>query len=366
MISNNNGSPPRRNTPLIGLAAVCCVFSIIASSVCPIVLNLGMNNNNTPLDLGSTNNNNTYSTTVPPDTRRRLGWFGISNLIKDPQTTAQKQQTVGDKQALLVLPNILFLGAQKSGSSSISSWLFKGGICNAEIISPEVEPSYYAKEVHFFDKIPRYREGPKFYSRRFEHCINEEFIMDATPETLLFPDRVFDLYSTSGAHVLPNLKLMVVLREPIARELSFYNHFTYHRAEEGLGVPSFEEHVSSRLISELSDPDFPSTSFYVDHIKRFALLFGRDKLLVLSYDEVKTDPKGALWRIKTFLGRDFPGDLGITNTHDNPNKLREVPSVARQMLEPIFEAKNQELYEFLDANPGPSVEQRPFPHFHVE
>jgi len=268
----------------------------------------------------------------------------------------------------LALPNVLFLGAQKSGSSSISRWLFDGGVCHARTF-PE-EPEYFAKEAHFFDKDDRFAQGVEFYARRFQHCIdsgNTEFIMDATPDYLTYPERIHHVYSNAtGANydALSNLKLIVVLREPISRELSLCNHKIANRAGDPI---TFEKHADS-VVREIPNPRWASTGKYVDHLKKFVSFLPRrrEQLLVLSYDEMKSDPEMVQWRIHEFLGRKFvPTGSGLPklNTLDNPNKLKEVSLLARQMLAPLFRDKNEELYEFLETYRGPWMEQRPFPRF---
>ena len=46
--------------------------------------------------------------------------------------------------------------------------------------------------------------------------------MDATPDYLTYPERIYETYSQANA--LPTLKVMLVIREPVSRELSLYNH----------------------------------------------------------------------------------------------------------------------------------------------
>jgi len=287
----------------------------------------------------------------------------LMEFFTDPKTI---ERVVRDEAAVdipkprLALPNILFLGAQKAGSTSVSSWLFSAGACRAQTFDDE--PNYFAKEAHFFDKDDRFAEGVEFYARRFQRCIdrgNTDFIMDATPDYLTYPERISEVYMNAGTAARSRLKLIVVLREPISRELSLYNHMISYK-QAGL---TFEEHADK--ISN-GRGGWASTGMYVDHLKKFASFLSREQLLVLSYDELKTNPQKAQWRIEQFLGREFPGELETLNTHENPNKLRVVPPSARQVLEPLFEDKNEELYEFLDTNPGPWMEQRPFPRFQLE
>ncbi len=69
------------------------------------------------------------------------------------------------------------------------------------------------------------------------------------------------------------------------------------------------------------------------------------------------------WRIEQFLGGKFNGKLPMSNTQSSSGKVKVVSDNAREILDEYFEEKNEELYQFLEENPGPWMEQRPFPHF---
>ena len=94
----------------------------------------------------------------------------------------------------------------------------------------------YSIQVQFFDNPQRYNQGIEFYAKRFAHCIEEgtpDLRLDATPNTIEHSQRVYDLYSQPAARdILQNLKLILIVREPIERELSSYNHkvFDYKQA----------------------------------------------------------------------------------------------------------------------------------------
>lgn len=85
-------------------------------------------------------------------------------------------------------------------------------------------------------------------------------------------------------------------------------------------------------------------------------------MLLLDFDELQDTPEKVQWRIRQFLGKDVPGELPRLR---GKTKTTRVPRLASQVLEPIFEVKNQELYQFLDLYPGPWMEARPFPRFEV-
>jgi len=271
------------------------------------------------------------------------------------------------------LPNILLIGAQQAGTTSISHWLFSNGVCNPEALAGE--PSYFEKEVQFFDQDNRYQQGLDFYLRRFAHCKTEgggNFVMDASPRTLLFPKRVFDTYKRVGTESLSGLKLIVILRDPTSRELSLYNHkkteylknqknnewYSDVADANSNTLMSFEEYSRHVLVDRLSNQFWESEGKYIDYLKQWMSFFRREQMLILSYDEVREDPKVAQRRIELFLGVEFMGHL-----QESDQKTTEAPPMARKVLDPLFEEKNLELYKFLDQHNGPSMEQYPFPRF---
>lgn len=63
-------------------------------------------------------------------------------------------QPQNEAQAVIQLPSVQLIGAQKSGTSAIADWLFGGGSCRPDTF--DGDPIYYNKEVHYFDDERRY------------------------------------------------------------------------------------------------------------------------------------------------------------------------------------------------------------------
>ena len=229
------------------------------------------------------------------------------------------------------------------------------------------------KEAHFFDRERPQRQGINFYVKRFDHCSSSgaNLIMDATPETFLHPQRVFNLYARpDAASAMSTLKLIVTLREPVFRELSVYNHMLFWNSSDVVlnnsTIVPFEQYAQNVLRDKISNKPERSTGFYVDHIKKWVSLFGRNRILLLSYDELKENPSIFQRRVQEFLGiSSTTHDISHMNTMDSPGKVRTVAPLARQVLGPVFRKKTDELYEYLNAHPGPPMEQNPFPRFRV-
>ena len=249
------------------------------------------------------------------------------------------------------------------------------------------EEEHLSTEAHFFDDDARYELGPAFYSRKFEHCRNKvdsNFVMDATPNTLVHPKRVYDTYiQVGGIKALSKVKLIVIIRDPISREMSLFNQkrMAYLESCNGnacninawysdIAFPNnntampFEEYSEHVLVGQLSNQFWKCDGKYIDHLKHWMFYFDRKQLLVLSYAEVHEAPEVAQWRVQEFLGVKFPGHLRAE--HESEKKAREVPPMVKKVLDPLFKEKNLDLFKFLDKYPGPSMEQRPFPRFTSE
>jgi hypothetical protein len=229
---------------------------------------------------------------------------GVDEIGKMATVPANEEQQRADTN--ITLPNVLFVGAQKAGTSAISDWLFLNDVCY---------PGRYKKEVHFFDE--RFSKGLEFYAKRFKNCQNKSLAMDATPNYLNWASRIHSFYKAAGDHRLENLKIMFSLRDPISRELSIYNHmldlclkhrkstqwYAEIRRLDG-SIMSFDDYVDAVVIPNLKKSLAFNFSMYAKYLKEWFQLFDRKNLLVLSYDELKGNSKKTKWRVKEFLGLD--------------------------------------------------------------
>ena len=102
---------------------------------------------------------------------------------------------------------------------------------------------------------------------------------------------------------------------------------------------------------------------YSYHLERWFQLFDRGQILVLSYDELSNNPAMLQNRIQQFICRSIEGKLTRSNSNDSKHKVRESSNQARRMLLSIFTDENRKLYSLLKENPGPAMEQMPFPPF---
>lgn len=302
---------------------------------------------------------------------------GKTKHMRKHHQNRQRQEISGTPR----LPDILLIGAQKAGSSALANWLFDYGICPARVFGQE--PKFYRKEVHYFGNEERYSKGVEFYTKRFAHCPRDALAMDATPATMLYADQVRKTYDEwEGGSMVDKVKILVILREPSARELSWYNHVTlkcrtgrggYNHADcynaDG-SMRSFSEYVHDVTLQHI---DTESTKrkqlcrgHYAHLLKEWFTEFHRDQILIISYEEMLSDETQIIQRVQSFLDLDpqnNPGHMEEKNTKNNAHKVHSIDCNIQQELNDVFDPLNDELYRLLEAYPGPKMEQRPFPRF---
>jgi hypothetical protein len=189
------------------------------------------------------------------------------------------------------------------------------------------------------------------------------------------------MYKAAGQE--STLKIIVILREPVSRELSLYNHLAHdcrclddaskrnawqrQVTKEDGSIMSFDEFVRDTSLPAFTRKDGPGRStrhgMYVTHLREWFRLFDRSQILVLSYDELQRHPEKVQERIQSFLGLDIPGQLNRSNSNESQFKVRLPSCEAKEALLAVLAPLNEELYRLLESNPGPSMEQRPFPRF---
>ena len=115
-------------------------------------------------------------------------------------------------------PRLLILGTQKAATTSLFDALTKSNICEAHYYDDE--PSYFGKEVHFFDEPERFEKGPSFYCSRFSMCrsrsnnitqIDLHIPTDATPNYLNF-GIASQMKETFPPSAIEKIKIIVVVR----------------------------------------------------------------------------------------------------------------------------------------------------------
>jgi hypothetical protein len=243
------------------------------------------------------------------------------------------------------LPSVLIIGAQKAGTTSLFNYLVQ---------HPNVLPSM-RKEVHYFDF--NYERGVTWYRGHFPytHQLRRGFLtLDASPYYLVHP-----LVPQRAAQLLPGVKLVALLRNPVDRALSHYQH-EVRGGRESLAFAEALEKEPERLAGEedrlAADPSYYSYNHhrysylrrgrYIDQLRRWTQHFPRSRLLVLQSEWLFSDPAGVTAVVHEFLGlRSY--QLLLKKPFLQAGYDRSIPRELRSKLVTYFEPYNQQLYQWL-------------------
>lgn len=192
------------------------------------------------------------------------------------------------------LPNFLIIGAPKAGTSALSVYLSE---------HPDVWFARW-KEVNFFNVY--YERGIDWYRRQFAGATAERAVGEATP-LYMYGRPVVERM----ASVLPDAKLIVVLRDPVDRA---YSQYWWERAALS-ETRSFEEAVRAELRGERSStfPRYLGGGSYRSHLEEVCRHFPRESLFVVVMEEMQERPSVVYREVCRFLGIDdafTPASLG--------------------------------------------------------
>jgi hypothetical protein len=250
------------------------------------------------------------------------------------------------------MPSYLIVGAMRSGTSALYEYLVR---------HPAVARST-TEEVHYFTL--RYDKGPAWYRGHFPSRLRREHVRrryglelvtgEATPYYLFHPHAPGRI-----ASLLPDVKLIVVLRDPVDRA---YSHYVHARKVGVEPLPTFEEALAAeprRLAGEVekmhADPGYRSRNhwhfayvgrgIYVDQLQRLLSLFARDQILVLQAEEMLRATRDVHARVLGFLGLPVM-TLGNYAQH-NRSRYSPMKIETRRRLAETFEEPNRRLYDLL-------------------
>ena len=176
------------------------------------------------------------------------------------------------------LPNFLVIGAHRAGTSLLHHKVL--------LPHPEIYVPVQRKEIHYFDQY--YHRGPEWYQTYFpsgDAASRFKAIGEVTPEYLTTPEAPARIHA-----LLPGCRLIAILRNPVDRAWSWYQHARRSRDERR----DFE-----RFIEE--DPAALGGGLYHRHLQRYLALFPRRQLLVLIYEDLVENPGRELGRLTAFL-----------------------------------------------------------------
>ncbi|MEN8241471.1 MAG: sulfotransferase domain-containing protein [Chloroflexota bacterium] len=251
---------------------------------------------------------------------------------------------------LRTMPDFLMIGAHKGGSTSFYDYIVQ---------HPQVL-RIYKKAPKYFDH--NYHQPELWYRSHFppvwKRREGNTMVGEASQDTIFHPQapkRVFEL--------VPQVKLIVLLRNPVDRAYSHYHHLK----RLGQETVSFEEVLKlepgrlGNVIEELSqnkDSDmhhfmnhsYMARGLYVEQLERWFEYFPREQFFIDTSENFYADTAGVYQKIIKFLG--LPEWLPANFKNSNPGGYQPMKPETRQQLEAYYQPYNQKLYGLLGKDFG--------------
>jgi Sulfotransferase domain len=230
---------------------------------------------------------------------------------------------------------------------------------------PGIVPAF-RKEIHFFDR--NLHKGIRWYREHFPSALYRSYATkvlgrrfltgEATAAYLFYPHA-----PTRMAETVPNAKLIVLLRNPIDRAFSQYQH----EVANGYETLPFEEAIArepERLAGErerlLADENYDGVDYrhhsylsrgrYAEQLEVWLQHFPRQQVLVLRSEDFFADPELVLGSVLQFLGLP-PASLRHYPKYNHRDYTEMTPALRRRLRDQ-FAPHNQRLAALLGRDFG--------------
>lgn len=259
-----------------------------------------------------------------------------------------------------LLPDFLIIGTQRGGTTSLYNYL---------LARPGVGPAS-VKELHYFDK--KFHKGNLWYRAHFPFTL-QKYYYEFTQKQVFVTGEASAYYMFHPhvpkrvAKVLPHVKLIVMLRNPVDRAYSQYNF----EVDLGRETSPFEEALdreNERISKEreklFADEDYVSFDYsrysylargiYVEQLQTWMSFFPKKQFLILKSEDFYTDPVAALKQTSKFLNLpelepdEKKKKYKLHNYNTTPYPKMN-PDTRKRLIE-YFEPHNARLYDLLGVN----------------
>lgn len=208
-----------------------------------------------------------------------------------------------------ITPTFLIIGGQRCGTTSLYRYLLK---------HPAIAPVRLTKGVHYFDV--QFHQSWKWYMTHFPTVLQRRYVKyrhgvelltgEASPYYLFHP-----LVPSRLAAALPDAKLIVLLRNPIERAYSHYQH-EVARGYENLSFEGALAQEPERLWGEVERMEHDHTyvsfehqhhsylarGYYADQLERVLSVYHRRQILIIQSERLFSAAQSTLDEVLAFLG----------------------------------------------------------------
>jgi len=184
-------------------------------------------------------------------------------------------------------------GTHKAGTTSIFYYLSD----HPEVCASNRKETRFFLDTSYPGIAPyKFENGLDNYGIFFNRCSYDKLRVEATPEYLYSfstPEKI--------KNALPHAKIVFILREPISRLISWY------RFGKQIGLISADKSFDKYIEEQIKEGDKLKENLrtlkqgrYSLYLKTYFNVLGRDKILVLFYEEFLKNEKLALQQVSRF------------------------------------------------------------------
>lgn len=251
-----------------------------------------------------------------------------------------------------VLPDVMLAGVQRSGTTALFEALYR---------LPNVERPRRGKGSHYFS-YNYYRGWEWFQSqfpttawaKRVEAKVGAPlFSFDACPYYLFHPFAVERM-----AQALPDVKVMVMLRDPVRRAESHFHHSVSH-GHEDLTFREALARETDRIDGEIDKMQqdwsywshshehhsYFSKGVYVEQLERLFANYDPEQVMVIQSEAFYRDSNAVLAKVTDWLGLQT---VTLDQTDDrNGHEYKKMDADMRKHLIELYREPNERLYNLL-------------------
>lgn len=228
--------------------------------------------------------------------------------------------------------NLILLGEQKCGTMGLKYNLNK---------HPDI--NFIVREMHIFDT----NKDPLLYNRFINN--SKRYNGEGTPIYFYQSDCIQKMQKYN-----PNIKYLVLLRDPIKRFLSSYNMFKEKGKENRTldtvlrdNIAEYENNIfQSKKFIDGSMKHYLNRGFYIDQIRHILNFISKENLHIIISEQMWNNPQIEMNKITKFLNLK---EITVNFEQKNVGLYRDHRNLLdiELKLKSIYEKKNKELEEFL-------------------
>jgi len=250
-----------------------------------------------------------------------------------------------------ILPDFVIIGESKCGTTSLYNYMIQ---------HPAIKPAL-TKEINFFnwsyDKPQNWYSAhfpTKFKKKLSKNIYKKLFLTGESTPLYLFnsqvPRRMFE--------TIPNVKIIVVLRNPVDRAYSHYHDLGVRLGKE---KRTFDDAINSQL-KILEEKNYVTTDYdgnftdrlyqyvergiYFDHLKIWMDVYPLKQFLILKTEELEMNPSEILNSVFKFLSLPNYDKINFERKY-NVTRYKPMNEQLRKILKEFFKPHNEKLYKFL-------------------